>query len=489
LMAVITYFVSKKIIDIFGQNIISYFSLILLVSGALFTLLSFYLIKKIIINRLEKINNIITTIGSKKDFTLKVPEQSHDEISLISKKINNMVETIDEVEKLLSNIFNSMSSLIILTDNHFNITNLNHLAEKFICLSSDEARGRALFELFPFLKQFEEKFSTCINNQVIQEVKKIDFNHADEIRYFHIIAYTFRRNDRTIFVLRIDDISEKVKFQERIEMSDQLASIGTLASGVNYEIEQPILSMLSNLTPLQKNIDTIYLILNEYLKINIKENMDGKISEIKIKEERTQPLNTFNIVLSQLDLIKQNTMEILEIVKNLKITVRQDEDVMKQTNLHQGLDAILNLLHYYYQNRIQIIKEYGKIPDIEAFPGRINQVLISIISYAIDRIPAKGEIRIKTESTFKDVKIIISDNGFTIKDTEINDILESSSRSDEISGGLSVGLSFASSIIHDHGGSIVIRSSKEKGTTFILTLPISHEEKTIRRSRNSITID
>lgn len=100
-----------------------------------------------------------------------------------------------------------------------------------------------------------------------------------------------------------------------------------------------------------------------------------------------------------------------EIVRGLRNFSRIDQNVFKKTNLNDCLESTLTLLHSSYKNRIEIVTKYGDIPEVDCFPGQINQVLMNILSNAIQSIPETGKIFINTRVTGDMVKISIKDTG------------------------------------------------------------------------------
>lgn len=83
-------------------------------------------------------------------------------------------------------------------------------------------------------------------------------------------------------------------------------------------------------------------------------------------------------------------------------------------DVNENIDSTLILLHNQYQDRIEIIKNYGNLPLVNCFAGRLNQVFLNLLANAIQSIKEKGTITIKTEHSksgvqdFKNECIIIS---------------------------------------------------------------------------------
>lgn len=474
-----------------GIQTIRYLGAAFLVSGILFSLLLFYLLRISVVNRLEDIEKNVRRVGESGDFNLKLVEKGNDEISTLQREINKLLNLIieynaqkkkllDQVEQeikhvniytkqlknsedLLNEVINSMPSSIAITDKENNIVNLNSFSEKEIGMKTIEAKGKKIFTLFPFLREHQHEFDAAkydVTQVVIQ----------NDSRSFHVIVYPFTNNEDQYYVIRIDDITEQLRFRQRLVQNDRLASIGVLTAGVAHEINNPVNFLSASTTPLKNNINDMINILNRYNEIGPQDDISQRLTEInQLKEE----IN-LNYVIDETNQLINGIMDgaarTAETVKNLKVFTRLGEDTVKKSNIHEGIDSTLNLLKHNYKNRIVIIKEYGDIPQINYHPGKMNQVFMNIISNAVDSIPDKGELVIKTE--FKEDHVIISfkDTGVGIKEDILQRIFEPFfTTKDEKGTGL--GLSISYSIIQEHKGTIQVKSKEGKGTEFIVTLP------------------
>ena len=85
--------------------------------------------------------------------------------------------------------------------------------------------------------------------------------------------------------------------------------------------------------------------------------------------------------------IEDGAMRTSEIVKGLRNFSRLDQNVFRKANMNESIESTLILLHSSYKNRIEIEKSYGEIPEVDCFPGQINQVFMNILSNAIQAIP------------------------------------------------------------------------------------------------------
>jgi signal transduction histidine kinase len=131
------------------------------------------------------------------------------------------------------------------------------------------------------------------------------------------------------------------------------------------------------------------------------------------------------------------------------------------------------MLRNQYKNRIEIIKEYGNVPEFPCYPGKLNQVFMNVLSNAIQAIPDKGEIKITTLLQDKNAVIKIKDSGTGISEQDKLKIFEPFFTTKDVGKGTGLGLSISYGIIKDHNGDVEVNSAPGKGTEFIIKLPIN----------------
>lgn len=266
--------------------------------------------------------------------------------------------------------------------------------------------------------------------------------------------------------------------QQQLVQSEKMASLGQLTAGVAHEINNPINFVSANIKPLKDDLTDLVGYLNFY-RNTIKEKglEDAFGGQDKLPEE-----NEINLVLQEVeDLlrgIEEGAARTAEIVKGLRNFSRLDQDALKKANLNEGIESTLTLLHSTYKDRINIVKDFGNIPEVECFPGQINQVFMNLFSNAIQAIQGTGSIFVSTQPTDEDkVCISIKDTGGGIPEEIRSKIFDPFFTTKDVGKGTGLGLSISYGIIQKHNGTIEVLSESGVGSTFIITLPI-HQKLT-----------
>jgi two-component system, NtrC family, sensor kinase len=246
--------------------------------------------------------------------------------------------------------------------------------------------------------------------------------------------------------------------QSHLIQSEKMASLGLLVAGIAHEINTPIGSINSNNDILIRSVSKMRDFLNcDQCPASVRDNPDV-VKIMGISEE----INRNNRIACD---------RIMEIIRSLKNFARLDEGERRKVNIHQGLDSTLTLVHHQLKNRIQVVKEYGDLPEIDCFPNQLNQVFMNIFVNAEQAMPERGTLTIKTFREGNTAKIMISDTGMGIPKENLAKIFDPGFTTKGVGIGTGLGLSICYKIIQDHHGRIEVESEVGKGTTFIVSLP------------------
>ena len=251
-------------------------------------------------------------------------------------------------------------------------------------------------------------------------------------------ANLYKKNLETVKELK-ETLKELKDTQLQLINSEKMASLGQLIAGVAHEINTPVAAIKSN---------------NEIFSRLIEKIDNDNLLELFKNINSTD---------------KEAIQRINQIVISLKKFVRLDEAELQLADINKELDLTLDLIRHETKYRITVNREYGEIPQIKCYPNMLNQVFMNILVNACQAIEGDGIITIKTE--YKDDKLVISitDTGVGIEDTD--KIFLAGYTTKGVGVGTGLGLAISSKIIDKHKGKIEVRSKKNEGSTFIITIP------------------
>ncbi|HZK76999.1 MAG TPA: ATP-binding protein, partial [Candidatus Kapabacteria bacterium] len=272
-------------------------------------------------------------------------------------------------------------------------------------------------------------------------------------------------------------LTELKSAQRQLLQAEKMSSLGLLTAGIAHEINNPINFVSANIGPLRRNLADVLAILSQYQELDGTKNLELAMESIR-RDEATLNLDyAVGEISKLLDGIQEGASRTAEIVQGLRNFSRTDEQSLKLADLHQGIDSTLTLLHNKYKNQVDIVKEYGDIPEIECFLGQLNQVFMNILSNAIYAVSENGRghgnIWIRTRQTIDNtIEIRFRDDGLGMPDDIRKKIFDPFFTTKDVGVGTGLGLSISYGIIEKHGGHINVESEPGKGTEFIITLPI-----------------
>ena len=263
--------------------------------------------------------------------------------------------------------------------------------------------------------------------------------------------------------------------QEQLIQAEKMASLGQLTAGIAHELNNPINFVSANIQPLKDDMTDLIKFIESYDEIINTKGLKNEFSEIEKAKQDGNIEFTKKEISNLLKGIEDGATRTSEIVKGLKNFSRLDRNVFKKASINYSLDSTLTLLHNSFKNRIEIVKHYGDLPEVDCFPGQINQVFMNILSNAIQSIPAEGKIFIKTWQEQDNVKISIRDTGVGMIDEVRKKIFDPFFTTKEVGKGTGLGLSISFGIIQKHNGEIEVFSKPGEGTEFSIRIPITQQ--------------
>jgi signal transduction histidine kinase len=243
---------------------------------------------------------------------------------------------------------------------------------------------------------------------------------------------------------------EQKRMQDQLMISDRMASMGMLASGVAHEINNPLSCVLANL-------DLAAGVLAE------KSDPDAVMSQLKeVREELRDARSAAN--------------RIRDIVRDLKIFSRAEDERTGPVDVERVMESTLRMAWNEIRHRARLVKHYGKTSAVEASESRLGQVFLNIVVNAAQAIEegraAKNEIRVTT-SIGDDQRVVIevSDTGVGMAPDVLANLFTPFFTTKPVGIGTGLGLSICHRIVTAFGGQIDARSEVGKGSTLRISLP------------------
>ena len=210
------------------------------------------------------------------------------------------------------------------------------------------------------------------------------------------------------------------------------------------------------------------------------EKMTTTITKIKEIEEYKEEIDldyTKTEIGQLLEGIHDGAHRTAEIVYGLRVFSRLDEDALKSADLNECLRSTLVIVKSSVDPEVTLTTDLDdNIPEINCFPGKLNQVFMNIITNAAQatvdpkNTKDKKEVSIKTSFDDQNVYVSIADTGIGIPDSIKQKIFDPFLTTKDVGSGTGLGLSIVLGIINDHKGTIEVKTEEGQGTEFLLTL-------------------
>ncbi len=275
--------------------------------------------------------------------------------------------------------------------------------------------------------------------------------------------------------------------QLQLVQSEKMSALGNLVAGVAHEINNPLGFINGNITEVHHSLNDITECLQSYRKTFPEpgEEIEALLEELEIDF-------LIEDLPKMLDSMKVGCDRIRGISTSLRMFSRADTESKFKANVHDGIDSTLLILKYRlkakdFRPEIEVIRDYSDLPEIDCFPGQLNQVFMNLLANAIDMFDeiAEGhsfeqlqanpqQITIQTQVVEPDhVEIRIRDNGKGMSQEVCSKIFDRKFTTKAVGKGTGLGLAIARQVIVEkHSGSLEVQSKIGQGTEFLIRLPI-----------------
>jgi signal transduction histidine kinase len=160
------------------------------------------------------------------------------------------------------------------------------------------------------------------------------------------------------------------------------------------------------------------------------------------------------------------------IVGSLKEFARLDHSAQGVVDLGDGIESTLALVQHLLGDRIVVRREYGDVPRVRCYPDKMNQAYMNLLLNAVQAIPGRGEITVRTHVSAGSIDVEVSDTGVGIPGENIDRIFDPGFTTNGVKVGTGLGLSIVHRIMEEHGGRVDVESAPGAGSTFRLRIPI-----------------
>lgn len=345
-------------------------------------------------------------------------------------------------------IVRHLKEAVVFANDRGRIQIFNPVAVDLFKVKEKHALGEKFDRIIPYKtiqKQFDSVYETREGHYDVELAIRFPGVSAEEARLLRCSFYPVL-DQQGIFIgclATFADITEKGLLSREISQSKDLSTIGMLARWMAHEIRNPLSSLNINI---------------ELLRDELREEL-----HLAQKEE----------IQSLLNFISYETLRLENNLKEFLDFNRLPPPKFDWVQLNDVLESIVRLLRPDAQMKNARIDTHfqKKMPLVKVDVSQINLAISNLLINSIQAVSEKGEIRLFTRASKKNVFIIVQDNGVGISKEHLPKIFDFMFSTKPTGSGL--GLSIVKKIISDHHGEITVKSEVNKGATFRIRLPLS----------------
>jgi two-component system NtrC family sensor kinase len=353
-----------------------------------------------------------------------------------------LFQRVAESERDWEDTFKAITDGIAICDADLNILRVNPALASIMETPPKAMVGKRCFDIFSYCTG--PTSADCPHRRAMQtgEPTSIEIEEADLKKTLHIFTFPIfdEEGDAKGVVHTVRDTTDDKVLRLQLLQTEKLAAIGELVSGVAHELNNPLTSVM------------------------------GYAQLLQAADVTPQ-------IRDDLRTIYQEAQRSAKIIENLLTFARKETAEKQYTDVNQVLKDTLKLRAYQLKvDDVELSRQLDEnLPWTMAAPHQLQQVFLNLINNAHQAVMASlGQrcLTLRTETDAKVIRVLVIDNGPGIPEDHLGKIFDPFFTTKDVGQGTGLGLSIAFGIVQEHNGRIWAESEPDKGTTFIVELPI-----------------
>ncbi|HUX20241.1 MAG TPA: GNAT family N-acetyltransferase [Spirochaetia bacterium] len=368
---------------------------------------------------------------------------SFERLKRQQKRLQEMNNELTISRNKLEAFFDGITTPIAIQDINYNIIMVNQAATRYFRTPYEKLLGAKCYKMF-FGRN--KPCENCMAQDSLHTGLQfgIERKHPTHEVNFSIQFYPIHvppGSDR-LFLEFFQDISQQKRLQEELIQSEKLASIGTLASGIAHEINNPLGGIIGTAEIMLDQLDP----------------------ETKLHEYAT-------------DIVKYSRGA-AEVIKDLTSFSRQTRGAHVGLDVVGVLESALKLAQRGMNFAdVEVVKDYEELPVIESNPNELEQVFLNLIINAVQAMDGRGTLFLDCRRSEWNLIVAVRDTGPGIEAANLDKVFNPFFTTKDPGKGTGLGLSICHQIVYRMGGRVNVKSERGEGTEFTVNLPLTEEDR------------
>ena len=354
-------------------------------------------------------------------------------------------EEVGRMREFNENILESLDDGLVVFDGDERIVRWNRALESFYGIERDAAIGQALAAIFDahFVEALRAARQEHPYGATLYRVPLSSREATPQrllVNATEVPLQNAAGDDEVVgTLLLLEDITDRVRLEEQLQISEKMASIGLLAAGVAHEVNTP-LTGISSFTQML---------------------LDG-----------ADPADPRTVLLEKIERQTFRAAKIVNGLLNLSRPGSASNDRI-EIDLNAVITDVFALLEHQFEvGKIKVRRDLSAAPVVvRGIEHQLQQVFLNLFLNARDAMPKGGWLSVATRVVNGQAVAEIADTGSGIPPEQLARIYDPFFTTKAIGRGTGLGLSITYGIVHEHDGMIRCDSAVGQGTRFTLMLP------------------
>lgn len=448
---------------------------------------------------IKRVGAILDRYGAG-DFSVRAPVTGKDEIGNFARRFNDMLgqigdyarhieetnrylqqknQEILDTRRHLQNMIDSMPSVMIGIDGRGAVTHWNLVAERTTGISREKAEGMPVESMFPEISSHMERIRRAMAERTPQVAEKVPRSGDGEIVYSDYTIYPLVTDGVEGAVIRVDDVTSRVRIEDIMIQTEKMLSVGGLAAGMAHEINNPLGGILMGVNNIVRRVSP-----------DLRKNRDVAL-ECGIDLERLNEYMEKREIPKMIEGIRDLAVRATGIVGDMLSFSRASSSRHEPVSLADVIEKTVSLAAHDYDlknnydfRKIEIVREFdAELPPVPCVAVEIEQVLLNLLKNAAQAVASKKwedekpRIILRLRREWSMARIEIEDNGSGMDQPTAKRIFEPFFTTKPVGQGTGLGLSVSYFIVtRNHQGMMSVETVKDRGTKFIISLPLARQE-------------
>jgi PAS domain S-box-containing protein len=335
------------------------------------------------------------------------------------------------------------------------IIEANHAAVSLLGVPIDDIVGRSFTEFIdpPHVDREWERFDRLISEGTLRVEGVVLKGRETFVDVSAAVAEV--GGGRVVFAI-LRDVTEQLRIQAQLQMSDRMVAIGMLAAGVAHELNNPLSAVIANL--------------------------ELALHQLAAPAPKEASLD-FETLIEELSDAREAAHQVKQIIRDLRIFSRRDSEATGPVDVVRVVESSVRMAWNEVRHRATLVKDFKKVPAIGGSESRLAQVVLNLVVNAAQAIPEghanENTIAVKTALDESGrVSIEVSDTGAGMTPEVLARLFTPFFTTKPAGVGTGLGLSICRRIVSELGGEIRVASAPGRGSTFRVLLPCTALEQT-----------